>query len=88
MILTITSNKLWQHKKVLYPNGIERNYYDSKGIQVKQIANNNHNLPKYHPFGKYGEHAHDYVYDKEGKVIGRSVRELSDIERKENTDIL
>jgi len=68
--------------------GIERNYYGNNGKQEKQIANNNHNRPKYHPFGKHGEHAHDYIYDKDGILIDRSTRELNDRERKENTDIL
>ena len=41
-----------------------------------------------HPYGKNGEHTHDYVYDEEGKLVGRPVRELTEDERKENADIL
>lgn len=41
--------------------GIDRNYYDGKGRQTKQISNNSHNNPKQHPYGRHGEHAHDYV---------------------------
>ena len=68
--------------------GIERNYYDENGRQYKQISNNNHGNPKQHPYGKNGEHTHDYVYDEEGKLIDRPVRELTENERKENADIL
>lgn len=39
-------------------------------------------------FGKNGEHTHDYIYDKEGKLIARPYRNLTDEERKENADIL
>lgn len=67
--------------------GIERNYYDENGKQYKQISNNNHGNAKMHPYGKNGEHAHDYVY-KDGKLIERPTRELTENERKENEDIL
>lgn len=67
--------------------GIERNYYDENGKQCKQISNNNHGNAKMHPYGKNGEHAHDYVY-KDGKLIERPTRELTENERKENEDIL
>ena len=67
--------------------GIDRNYYDSEGKQSKQISNNDHGKPKQHPFGKNGEHAHDYIWE-DGKLIGRPVRELTEAERKENGDVL
>lgn len=55
-------------QKVSSKGGIERNYYNENGMQTKQIANNNHGKPKQHPFGKSGEHAHDYIYDSEGNL--------------------
>lgn len=67
--------------------GIERNYYDENGRQYKQISNNNHGNAKMHPYGKNGEHAHDYKYE-DGKLIGRPTRKLTENERKENEDIL
>lgn len=67
--------------------GIERNYYDENGKQYKQISNNNHGNAKMHPYGKNGEHAHDYVYE-DGKLIDSPTRELTENERKENLDIL
>lgn len=75
-------------QKISKKGGIERNYYGEDGKQIKQIANNNHGNPKQHPFGKQGEHAHDYIYDENGKLINRTTRELTNIERKENSDIL
>lgn len=68
--------------------GIDRNYYDSNGRQIKQISNNDHGQPQRHPYGKNGEHAHDYVYDETGKLCDRPARELTQKERKENGDFL
>ncbi|MBM6834323.1 hypothetical protein [Megamonas hypermegale] len=75
-------------ERISSKGGIERNFYDEKGRQYKQIANNNHGNAKNHPYGKHGEHAHDYIYDKEGKLVNRTTRELTDDERKEVEDIL
>ena len=72
------------HKK----GGIDRNYYDTNGRQYKQISNNNHDKPKAHPYSKKGEHAHDYIYDENGQLINRPMRELTEEERRENDDIL
>lgn len=84
--LTGTPNSVTQvtNKK----GGIDRNYYDESGRQIKQISNNDHGFPKTHNYGEHGEHAHDYVYDDSGKLIDRPPRELNDEERKENNDIL
>lgn len=68
--------------------GIDRNYYDGAGKQTKQISNNDHGHPKQHGFGKHGEHAHDYIYDENGDLIERPIRDLTDEEREENDDIL
>ena len=73
-----------EHKK----GGIDRNYYDENGRQLKQISNNDHGKPKAHPYGEHGEHAHDYIYDDNGKLVGRPDRNLTDEERKENSDFL
>lgn len=75
--------------QIEYKNGgIDRNYYGNDKMQSKQICNNDHGHPKQHPFGKHGEHAHDYKYDANGKLLSRDARELTDEERKENSDIL
>ena len=74
-------------QKVGKKGGIDRNYYGTDGYQTKQITNHNHGAPKKHPYGKNGEHAHDYAWKNE-KEFKRYTRELSDVERKENADIL
>ena len=68
--------------------GIDRNYYNSEGRQIKQISNNDHGNSGKHPYGTKGEHAHDYLYDEKGNLIERTTRELDEDERKENADIL
>lgn len=68
--------------------GIDRNYYDERGKQSKQISNHDHGNPKHHDYGEHGEHAHDYIYDENGNLVDRTTRELSEEERKENEDIL
>lgn len=68
--------------------GIDRNYYGPDGRQTKQISNNGHGHKVEEALGKYGEHAHDYIFDAEGHLCGRPSRELTDAERKENSDIL
>lgn len=68
--------------------GIDRNYYDNSGKQVKQLSNNHHGHKAVMNYGKNGEHAHDYIYDENGKLTERPYRELNDEERKENADIL
>jgi len=68
--------------------GINRNYYGPDGRQTKQISNNGHGHKVEEALGKHGEHAHDYIFDAEGHLCGRPSRELTDAERKENSDIL
>ena len=66
-----------------------RNFYDTKGMKYKDITNHNHGNPKEHPFGKNGEHAHDYTWSEDGSVlIEKTKRELKEYERKKNSDIL
>ena len=84
--LTGEPNSITQvtHKR----GGLDRNYYDDAGRQFKQISNNDHGKPAKHPRGKHGEHVHDYIYDNTGKLIKRPDRDLTDEERKENSDFL
>ncbi|MDY4232645.1 MAG: phage minor capsid protein [Gemmiger qucibialis] len=69
-------------------DGIDRNYYGPDGKQTKQISNNNHGHKKESAFGLHGEHAHDYTWDQDGHVHHLPARELTEAERKENSDIL
>lgn len=84
--LTDEPNSITQYTST--KGGIDRNYYGSDGKQTKQISNHDHGHPKQHPYGKHGEHAHDYVFDKNGVLRRSNGRELTDQERKENSDIL
>lgn len=74
-------------QEILKSGGVNRNFYDNEGKQIKQISNHNHGNAKHHPFGEKGEHVHDYIWE-DGKLIGRPARELTEEERKENSDIL
>lgn len=84
--LTGTPNTITQVEGA--KGGIERNYYGADGKQYKQISNNDHGHPKQHPYGNHGEHAHDYIYDENGKLKSRPTRELTAQEREDNKDIL
>ena len=75
-------------QKTSAKGGIDRNYYGPDGRQTKQISNNGHGHKVEEALGKHGEHAHDYIFDAEGHLCGRPSRELTDAERKENSDIL
>lgn len=68
--------------------GIDRNYYDETGRQTTQISNHDHGQPDKHHYGEHGEHAHDYIYDEDGKLQARPIRNLTAKERKENDDFL
>lgn len=65
----------------------DRTFYDAEGRMTRQVSNGPHGNPKKHPFGQHGEHVHDILW-KDGVIVDRPVRELTDEERKENADIL
>lgn len=67
---------------------IDRNYYGTDGKQTKQVSNTDHGHKKESKFGKHGEHAHDYYIDEKGMPKHGPARDLTDEERKENSDIL
>lgn len=68
--------------------GIDRNYYGQDGRQTKQISNNDHGHKAESALGQHGEHAHDYTWDENGTMYHGKARELTEEERKENSDIL
>ena len=65
----------------------DRMYYDADGRQLRQVSTGAHGNPKRHPYGRNGEHAHDIIW-KDGKIVDRPARELTEQERKENAKIL
>lgn len=62
-----------------------RSFYDEDGWKAKDIHTTDHGHPKQH---QTVPHVHEYLWDEEGNSAGRSVRDLTDEERKENDDIL
>lgn len=65
-----------------------RTYYGQDSYKKKEITTHNHGFPKTHPYGINGEHAHDYEWDSEGKLIERTTRDITEQEKRENGDIL
>ena len=65
-----------------------RTFYGKSGYKEKDITTHDHGFPKKHPYGKHGEHAHDYEWSEDGSLKNRTTREISETERKENRDIL
>lgn len=69
-------------KDLVHADGMvkQRRLYGADGKPVKDIDTDDHNRPKYHP---YGAHAHDW--DDRGR---RTNRPLTDREKRQNKDIL
>lgn len=68
--------------------GIDQNYYGPDGRQTRQISNNGHGHKVEEALGLHGEHVQDYVTNEKGVLVHGKARELTDAERKENSDIL
>lgn len=68
--------------------GLDRNYYDANGDQIKQISNNDHGHKKESALGDHGEHKHFYIKNEMGFPVHGEAVELNDDDRKENADIL
>lgn len=65
----------------------KRVFYGTDGYVTKELHPNGHGNIEDHPYGNYGEHMYDYVFfDKEHPY--RFSRELTDLERTQNADIL
>ena len=84
--LQATPNSITQRENA--KGGVDRNYYGPDGTQIKQISNNGHGHKLEEAFGLHGEHAHDYYLNEKGNPVHGSARELTEEERKENSDIL
>ena len=67
--------------KTIYKNGMEqidRSFYNEKALLSNQVHSSHHNKPHQHPYGKSGEHSHDYYWDeKENKIVERTTRDLN-----------
>lgn len=70
-------------------NGVDaRAFYGDDGMKVKELHTSNHGNPKWHNYGRHGEHAHDYEWNEDGSLKKKTTRELNDEERERNGDIL
>ena len=67
---------------------IDRSYYDENGALKKQVHSGNHDKPKMHPYGQYGEHKHKYTWIDGQKHPDRTTEELDAFDKKENSDII
>ena len=65
-----------------------RTFYDGSGKKQKDIHTTNHGNPKQHAFGEHGEHVVEYEWNEDMSIKNKSRRNLTDKERKENSDIL
>ena len=65
-----------------------RAFYDENGRKTKELTNHDHGNPKNHPYGKKGEHAHDYEWFDDGRLKKRTTRDWTDQEKDENGDML
>ena len=65
-----------------------RSFYDDNGFKVKDLHTDDHGYPKQHPFGKHGEHAHDYEWDENGRLKNKTTREINQEEKERSSDIL
>lgn len=65
-----------------------RGFYGDDGFKDKDIHTTDHGNPKRHPFGKHGEHAHDYTWGDDGRLKEKTTRNLDDDEKERNGDIL
>lgn len=65
-----------------------RGFYGDDGFKGKDIHTTDHGNPKRHPFGKHGEHAHDYKWDDDGRLKEKTTRNLNEDEKEGNGDIL
>lgn len=66
----------------------KRSFYDEDGMKNLEIHTTDHGNPKEHPFGKHGEHVHEYAWDENGRMVKNERRELTKTERRKNGDIL
>ena len=67
----------------------KRAFYNEDGWAAVEIHTTDHKNPKWHPYGKHGEHIHYNVWDYEtGQKIDGRTDEIPMNIRKENQDIL
>lgn len=73
-----------------YPNkkGFKRVFYGADGRMTKELHPNGHASLKDHPYGNDGEHMHDYVWFAGRMPPLRFIRDLTELERAQNSEII
>lgn len=66
----------------------DRTIYGADAVIKQQIHGGAHGQPKKHPYGKHGEHIHDYTWYPDMEKPDRPARNASDAERIVHSDIL
>ncbi|WP_458862731.1 phage minor capsid protein [Acidaminobacterium chupaoyuni] len=66
----------------------DRTLYGADGIIKTQIHGGNHGNPKKHPYGKHGEHVHDYTWAPGSEKPDKPARNPTDADRVHHADIL
>ena len=66
----------------------DRTIYGPDAIIVQQIHGGDHGQPKHHPFGKHGEHIHDYTWPQDGGKPDKPARDPTREDRIKHKDIL
>lgn len=80
-------NAVYDH--ISYDGTIDvRTFYDNNGFKHRDIHTTSHGNPKQHTFGLHGEHVVEYEWNDDGSIKNKSRRELTETERKENSDII
>lgn len=67
---------------------VDRSIYDNDGKLKKQIHSGAHGNKNTHPYGKCGEHKHEYSWMDGEKSPRRTTAALTEQERKEHGDII
>ena len=66
----------------------DRVIYDENGHFKTFIHGGDHGLPKFHQYGNYGEHVHEFIWIPGEKHPREITRELTDLERIQYADII
>lgn len=64
-----------------------RTFYGEDGLKRTEIHSGNHGNSKMHNYGSHGEHIHIYIWNPDGTLNTKKIREITETERERNRDI-
>jgi len=64
-----------------------RTFYGEDGLKKTEIHSGNHGNRKMHNYGNHGEHMHIYIWNPDGTLNTKKIREITETERERNRDI-